>query len=97
MPISTSFGTHAIEMDEIIVVNDASKDLRFATAPVVANDPHIRFYARANLKSYDGVNVGTLGVYDTTPKELTQQQLKCLAALANQVSHIMELDRSLIQ
>ena len=97
MPRSTSFCTHAVEMDEIMVVKDATKDERFATAPVVTNDPHIRFYASANLKSYDGYNVGTLCVYDTTPKDLTQQQLECLAALANQVSHIMELDRSLNQ
>lgn len=97
MPRSTSFCTHAIEKDQIMVVNDASKDVRFASAPVVANDPHIRFYASANLKSYDGYNVGTLCVYDTTPKDLTSQQMECLAALANQVSHIMELDRSLTQ
>ena len=97
MPRSTSFCTHAIEMDEIMVVKDASKDERFANAPVVINDPNIRFYASANLKSYDGFNVGTLCVYDTKPKELSQQQIECLAALANQVSHIMELDRSLRQ
>ena len=95
MPRSTSFCTHAIEIDEVMVVTDASKDERFASAPVVANDPHIRFYASANLKSYDGYNVGTLCVYDTSPKDLSQQQLECLTALANQVSHIMELDRSL--
>ncbi|SKB42558.1 sensor histidine kinase [Daejeonella lutea] len=97
MPRSTSFCTHAIEREEVMVVQDASKDERFAHAPVVANDPHIRFYASANLKSHDGYNVGTLCVYDTQPKDLSQQQLDCLAALANQVSHIMELDRSLRQ
>ena len=95
MPRSSSFCTHAIESDQIMVVEDATKDERFAGAPVVANDPHIRFYASANLKSYDGYNVGTLCVYDTKPKDLSKQQLECLAALANQVSHIMELDRSL--
>jgi GAF domain-containing protein len=94
-PRSVSFCTHAIETDEIMVVEDATKDKRFAEAPVVANDPHIRFYASANLKSYDGYNVGTLCVYDTKPKDLSKQQSECLAALANQVSHIMELDRSL--
>ena len=97
MPRNTSFCTHAIEMDKIMIVKDASKDTRFANAPVVVHDPHIRFYASANLKSYDGYNVGTLCVYDTKPKDLTEQQLECLAALANQVSHIMELDRSLNQ
>ncbi|HEY1062624.1 MAG TPA: GAF domain-containing protein [Daejeonella sp.] len=97
MPRNTSFCTHAIQIDKIMVVKDATKDVRFANAPVVVNNPHIRFYASANLKSYDGFNVGTLCVYDTKPKDLTAQQLECLAALANQVSHIMELDRSLNQ
>ena len=97
MPRNTSFCTHAIQMEKIMVVKDASKDTRFANAPVVVNNPHIRFYASANLKSYDGYNVGTLCVYDTKPKDLTEQQLECLGALANQVSHIMELDRSLNQ
>ncbi|HXI01127.1 MAG TPA: GAF domain-containing protein [Sphingobacteriaceae bacterium] len=97
MPRSTSFCTHAIEIDEIMEVRDATLDIRFADAPVVTNDPHIRFYASANLKSYDGFNVGTLCVYDFEPKKLDEQQLECLSALANQVSHIMELDRSLKQ
>lgn len=97
MPRSSSFCRHAIKIDEIMVVKDASKDDRFSNAPVVANDPHIRFYASANLKSYDGYNVGTLCIYDVKPKDLTEQQIQCLAALANQVSHIMELDRSLNQ
>lgn len=97
MPRSTSFCTHAIEIDEVMEVNDATLDSRFANAPAVMNNPHIRFYASANLKSYDGFNVGTLCVYDTKPKKLDDQQLQCLSALANQVSHIMELDRSLKQ
>ena len=97
MPRSTSFCTHAIKIDEVMVVKDASQDERFSHAPVVANDPHIRFYASANLKSYDGYNVGTLCVYDVKPKDLSDEQVQCLSALANQVSHIMELDRSLNQ
>ena len=95
MPRSTSFCTHAIELDEVMVVDDATRDARFAQAPVVANDPHIRFYASANLKSYEGYNVGTICVYDVKPKALSEVQKKHLSALARQVSHIMELDRSL--
>lgn len=97
MPRSTSFCTHAIKTEEVMVVKDASKDKRFLNSSVVVNDPNIRFYASANLKSYDGYNVGTLCVYDTKPKNLSDQQIECLSALANQVSHIMELDRSLNQ
>ena len=92
MPRKTSFCTHAIESEEIMIVEDAQLDQRFSELPVVANNPHIRFYASANLKSYDGYNVGTLCVYDLQPKTLTAQQQASLTALANQVSHVMELD-----
>lgn len=97
MPRETSFCTHAIQQEEVMIVNDATKDERFLNAPVVLNAPNIRFYASANLKSYDGFNVGTMCVYDTKPGSLTEEQRDCLTALANQVSHIMELDRSLKQ
>ena len=90
----TSLCIHALEMDEMMMVQDAAADPRFANAAVVANDPHIRFYASANLKSYDGYNVGTLCVFDLYPKTLNAAQQEALVALANQVSHIMELDRA---
>jgi len=97
MPRKTSFCTHAIETEAVMEVFDASKDERFADAPVVANPPHVRFYASANLKSYDGYNVGTLCVYDVQPKALTDLQKQQLEALAKQVSHLMELDRTMKQ
>jgi GAF domain-containing protein len=95
MPRATSFCTHAIEHDEVMMVEDATLDHRFSSIPVVAESPHIRFYASANLKSHDGYNVGTLCVYDLQPKTLSAEQQKSLTALANQVSHIMELDYAL--
>lgn len=95
MPRDTSFCTVAIENQEVMVVEDATKDARFASIPVVAGNPHIRFYASANLRSFDGHNVGTLCVYDLKPKTLTASQQLSLAALAGQVSHIMELDFAL--
>lgn len=95
MPRKTSFCTVAIQTDELMVVEDASKDTRFADIPVVAGNPHIRFYASANLRSFDGYNVGTLCVYDMKPKTLTTGQRESLKALAAQVSHIMELDMAL--
>lgn len=91
----TSLCIHALQMDEMMMVEDAAADPRFADAAVVANDPHVRFYASANLKSYDGYNVGTLCVFDMFPKTLSTAQQEALIALANQVSHIMELDRAL--
>ncbi|MDO8994621.1 MAG: hypothetical protein Q7U83_16255 [Daejeonella sp.] len=42
MPRNTSFCTHAIQIDKIMVVKDATKDVRFANAPVVVNNPLLR-------------------------------------------------------
>lgn len=95
MPRETSFCTYAIQQDEVMVVSDAVSDPRFADIPTVAQSPFLRFYAGANLKSYEGYNVGTLCVYDLEPKSLSDRQQEALSALANQVSHIMELDRTL--
>lgn len=95
MPRATSFCTVAIEHDDLMIVEDATKDIRFANIPVVASSPNIRFYASANLRSFDGFNVGTLCVYDVKPKTLSTEQRNSLIALAGQVSHIMELDLAL--
>lgn len=97
MPRKTSFCTHAIEQEEVMVVDDALLDNRFSNLPVVTENPNIRFYASANLQTYDKYNVGTLCVFDVQPKSLTQAQKDILAILAKQVSHLMELDLSMKQ
>lgn len=95
MPRETSFCTHAIMQDDIMVVEDARKDSRFAQAPLVVYNPHVRFYTGMSLKSKDGLNVGTLCVFDNKPKVPSNVQLDCLKALTNQVANIMELNMSL--
>ncbi|HEY0895872.1 MAG TPA: GAF domain-containing protein [Sphingobacteriaceae bacterium] len=95
MPRETSFCNYAIQKDEVMVVPDALTDPRFANIPTVSQAPFLRFYAGANLKSYEGYNVGTICVYDLKPKDLSAKQQEALSALANQVSHIMELDRTM--
>jgi GAF domain-containing protein len=92
MPRETSFCTHAIMQNDIMVVNDALKDPRFVEAPLVKYNPHVRFYAGVPLKSNEGLNVGTLCVFDNQPKSPTDNQLSCLNALAGQVANIMALN-----
>lgn len=94
MPRATSFCTHTIQGTMPMIVRDAARDKRFANAPLVANTPHIRFYAGVPLTSNDGYNVGTLCVMDLKPKRPTAEQINCLQSLTQQVANFMDLKLS---
>lgn len=86
-----SFCSHAILGNEIMAVDDASKDERFYDNPLVTGEPGIRFYAGSPIVSAAGHKLGTICVIDHSPKTLTSQQVKALAQLSNQVSRLLEL------
>lgn len=66
----------------MLLVEDATKDDRFADNPMVTGESHIRFYAGAPI-SLDGKTiVATLCVIDTEPKSVSAAQLDQLSALA---------------
>ncbi len=89
-----AFCAHAIlQPDEIFVVPDAHQDPRFATNPLVRDEPHIRFYAGAPLISPEGMPLGTLCVVDEVPGYLSPAQTRALAALAREVVVHLELRR----
>ena len=92
MPRAASFCTYTIMDSAVMVVPDPTLDERFANIPLVANAPHIRFYAGAPLASEDGQNIGTLCVFDDHAKNLSEQKQELLAILARQAIHLMELE-----
>ncbi len=91
MPRHTSFCTHTIQRDEVMVVEDAMLDERFTANPLVINPPSVKYYAGTSLKSADGQHVGTLCVMDVQTHYLNSNQLECLKALSRQVTSILEL------
>ncbi|HEY4197612.1 MAG TPA: GAF domain-containing protein [Mucilaginibacter sp.] len=90
MPVKTSFCTHTILQDDVMVVPDAREDERFANSPIVAGEPNVRFYAGTPLITNEGHRIGTLCVIDMEPHELTDNQQAMLKMLGKQAINIME-------
>lgn len=95
-----SFCGHALLEQDILVIPDTLKDVRFATNPMVIGEPHIRFYAGVPVKDIRGYRLGVFCIKGREPKELSleeQQLLKDLASWAALELQIHQLQESLLK
>lgn len=82
-----SLCSHTIMKDEI---PNAMADPRYCNHPVVANDPHIRFYIGAPI-TVDGFRIGSLCAIDYVPRAApSREKLDILQSLARLVSETIE-------
>ncbi|WP_244927504.1 GAF domain-containing sensor histidine kinase [Nocardioides sp. W7] len=76
-----------------VIVPDASRDDRFRDNPFVTGViGDVRFYATYPLATPEGTLIGTLCVFDTVPRTLTDKQKRALAHLADRVVDLLELE-----
>lgn len=95
VPRELSFCAHAIMDHEVMVVEDATKDERFAGNPLVASWPLVRFYAGSPLRTPEGEALGSVCVISQEPRSISPQQKQALRLLANQVQLLLEWRRSM--
>jgi len=98
IPRELSFCAHALMEYEVMVVEDASKDKRFAGNPLVANSAEpIRFYAGSPLRDPSGEALGTVCVIGHEPRTLSEKQKRALRLLGNQLQHMLQWRRQVMK
>jgi len=60
------------------MVEDATRDARFAANPLVTGPLHVRFYAGVPLVDANGQPLGTLCVLDREPRRLRAREIRAL-------------------
>ena len=81
----------AILSDEIYLIEDAKKDPRCLTNPLVAGEFGLEFYAAVPLKSPGGYNLGTFCILDKKKRLLNNDQQQMLRILAEIVMEELEI------
>jgi hypothetical protein len=85
-----SFCTYTVQSDRVFTVENALNDSRFATNPDVIGEAHLRAYAGAPLVTPDGLSIGTLCIFDPSPRVFSASELETLTRLAGLVMRELE-------
>jgi PAS domain S-box-containing protein len=94
VPAEVSFCEHTLRTGKMMIVPDATADLRFAGNPFVTGEPHVRFYAGAPLH-YEDALIGTFCILDTAPRDdFGAKETDRLQKLADSVSDMLALRKS---
>lgn len=95
--LKKSFCSVTIGEGKFFQVEDALQDVRFKNFPFVKKEPFIRFYAGVPLLTPTREILGTLCVFDQTPRLLTPEQQDALERLSRYVVTQLELRRTVKQ
>lgn len=91
VPRVQSFCGVTIQNRGAMIIPDATKDSRFSDNPFVKGEPKIRFYAGHPVEGANGEPIGTLCVFDPSPRDAISVDEVLLRALALQVQELLRL------
>ncbi len=94
-PLEHAICAHSIVAHGFVEIPDTLKDDRTKDNPGCFGADGFRFYAAAQLISWNGLPIGTLCVLGKTAKTLSGVQRNTLQVLANQVVKLLELRKAL--
>ncbi|MES2832110.1 MAG: sensor domain-containing diguanylate cyclase [Pseudomonadota bacterium] len=80
-----SFCGHAINQEGLFIIPNTLIDERFHDNPLVTDAPNIRFYAGYPLKLRQGINIGTLCLIDSKPREMDAEDRQLLQDLGEMI------------
>jgi diguanylate cyclase (GGDEF)-like protein len=86
-----AFCDHTIRQRDVMRVEDATLDHRFAENALVIGDPHIRSYAGVPLVTPDGYQLGALCAIDRKPRSFDATQVAILEQFSGLVVEQLEL------
>ena len=86
-PRDLSFCAHTILSNDPVIVNDASQDPRFANNPWVTDEHNVRFYAAVPLRHSNGTVIGSISIWDSSPRDFPTDDISSLKDIADLVEH----------
>jgi methylmalonyl-CoA mutase cobalamin-binding subunit len=87
-PRNVSACGHVVAKNQVMVIEDLSRDRRFANNPLF-KEHGIRFYAGIPLLAPNGQPIGSLCLMDMKPRQLSEREKRLLIEYANEVMEII--------
>ena len=93
-PRELAFCNYTIVNNRPLIVEDATRDARFANNALVTGAPFIRFYAGVPLMVADDLNVGSFCIIDRRPRTLSESEINHLSSFASIVVRLLKQSRT---
>jgi signal transduction histidine kinase/DNA-binding response OmpR family regulator len=90
-----SFCSHTIDRNQALIIEDASKDVRFNKTSLLHDPVNMKFYAGVPITAGNSEAVGSLCVIDRTPRTFSETQKEALIRLRNQVERLILLRKKI--